>query len=244
MSLADRDFSVDAMRWPQFVSYFEEAWEPGQHVALVGPTGEGKSTTAARLLKMRRYVLALDPKGGDSTLAATGFQRITDWSRGTRRMIEKRIDDNLPVRLIVGPIVKTTEDLAKMRQLHAQVLDHAFEVGGWTVYVDELQVLADRRMMNLGSAVERLLIAARDKKVSVVSSFQAPRNVPRAASDQATWLVVYYTRDVDVVNRLAEMTGRPRSEIRGAVAGLDQHYTLIFNRSPRRPIIVTKARPL
>lgn len=228
----------------QFSAWFRKQWRPGEHVALIGPTGEGKSTTAAGVLRHRRYVLALDPKGGDSTLAGTGFERLTRWDRRTRRQVAKKIEDGEPCRYIVGPVVKTRDDLLRMRELHRQVLEAAFEQGGWTVYVDELQVLADRRLMNLGGSIETLLIAARDKGVSVVSSFQAPRNVPRAASDQSTWLVVYYTRDVDVVNRLAEMTGRPKAEIRGAVSGLDQHFTLVFNRSPRHPIIVTRARPV
>lgn len=236
--------NVKGMRWDEFLDWFKDEWRPGQHIAFVGPTGEGKSTTAGGILALRKYVLALDPKGGDSTLKATGFERVTDWGPLTVRKIERRIDKGEPVRLIVGGIVQTTQHLANLRPLFAKVMDDAFRMGGWTVYVDELQVLADRRMMNLSGSAERLLVAARDKGVSFVSSYQRPANVPRTAGDQATWFVVFYTRDVDVVNRLAEMAGRPKAEMRGAIKGLAPHCCLIFNRNPRQPIIVTKARKL
>lgn len=235
---------VVGMRWAAFKRHFDEHWSQGQHVALVGPTGEGKSTMATQLLGLRRWVMALDPKGGDSTLAATGFPRISQWDRRTRHDIERAIDQGHAVRRIVGPVVERRSDFVKTRRVCKDVLEYVFEVGGWTTYVDELQIAADRRMMNLAGDIETLLIAARDKGVSVVSSFQAPRWVPRAASDQSTWIVVFYTKDTDVVNRLAEMTGRPKAEIRGAVDALDKHFCLVFHRNPRQPIIVTRARAM
>lgn len=101
--------------------------------------------------------------------------------------------------------------------------------------------MADRRMMNLGVEVEQLLISARDRGVSVVSLFQAPRWVPRAASDMASWIFVGMTRDRDVVHRLSEILGRPRAEVKGAVMALaSREYSwLIASNNPREPLIVT-----
>ena len=78
--------------------------------------------------------------------------------------------------------------------------------------------------------------AARDRGVSVVSSFQAPRWVPRAASDQSTHLFVWYTRDDDVVKRIAEMMGRPKGEVRGAISELDPFCVLHVSKNPREPM--------
>lgn len=236
--------NIEGMEWDDFLDWFGKAWKPGEHVAFVAPTGEGKTTTAVGVLKLRKYVLALDPKGGDSTLKAAGFERITKWDRNTLRKIQRKIEDDEPVRLIVGPIVETREDQAAMRVLFSKVLRDVFRQGGWTVYVDEMQVLSDRRLMNLAGDAEALLIAARDKGVSFVSSFQRPANVPRTASDQSSWFVVFHTRDVDVVGRLAEMAGQSKAQMRGALRGLLPHSCLVFSRNPRQPIIATKARKI
>lgn len=228
------------MDFADFIEDFDRRWEPGQHIALVGPTGVGKTTFAAHLLPRRKYVLALDPKGGDSTLRTLeqhGFVRCSSWP--PPKQIMRAIDDGEPARLIISHPWRTSEDKPKLIALLGKAIDGAFEMGGWTLYVDELQLAADRRMGGLSEKIEQNLIAARDRKVSVVTSFQRPANVPRTAGDQSTYLVVWYTRDTDVVRRLAEMMGRPGYEIRAAMKGLDRHCVMVSSNNPHDPIIGT-----
>jgi len=120
-----------------------------------------------------------------------------------------------------------------------QALVGSFDMGGWTVYADELQILTDPRMMDLRKEADKILIAARDRGISFVSSYQAPSWVTPQAGKQSTWVAVSYTRDTDVVNRLAEILGRPKAEIRGALAGLDPFSWLFVGRNPREPYRVT-----
>lgn len=231
---------VESMPWQDFEAWFAKAWKPGQHVALIGPTGVGKSTFAVNILKSRNWVLALDPKGGDETLTdGTKYERISRLPFPPHGEIARLLEEGKPVKRIVGQVTQKPSDDDVLIAALNEALDTVFTMGGWTVYVDELQLAADRRMGNMMAKIERLLVGARSKKVSVVTSYQAPRNVPRAAADQATWMAVWYTRDRDVVNRLAEMVGRPASEIRGAVRGLADYTILVFSRNPRHPIIVT-----
>ena len=68
---------VEALGWAdEFKPWFAEVWEPGQHLSVIAPTGAGKTTFVGGLLDLRRYVLALDPKGGDSTLSGLGYDRL------------------------------------------------------------------------------------------------------------------------------------------------------------------------
>jgi energy-coupling factor transporter ATP-binding protein EcfA2 len=226
--------------WDEFLADFEKEWSPGQHIALIAPTGQGKTTVLVSLLGLRRYVLALDPKGGDSTLAKTGYKRLAAWPPRS-----KDYDDmakGTPVRYLVGPKVHTRDDRQRLGSVQAATLQGAFDDGGWTVAIDELQVAADK--MGHADDIETLLISARDKKLSVVSLFQRPANVPRAAFEMASHIFLGLTLDVDTVNRLAEIVGRPKYEIRGAVEGLASYdYSwMVLPNNPRRPIVLTLPR--
>lgn len=237
---------LDPLAWDDFRRWFRDAWEPGQHVAVIAPTGAGKTTLIGGLLDLRRYVLALDAKGGDSTLNALGYERLSRWP-GVRSMA-RRVDDNddhgRPSRFIVGPVVHTERDRAALRETCRQALTDAFDMGGWTVVADELQVLTDPRLMGLREHADNLLIAARAKAVSFVSAYQSPRYVTPAAAQQASWVAVAYTRDKEVVGQLADVLGRPRAEIRGAMDGLADFAWMVVGRSPREPIRLTIPRKL
>lgn len=231
---------IVGMEWEdEFLPYFAEKWEPSQHVAIIAPTGQGKTTFLCGILQSRKYVLALDPKGGDQTLAATGFPRLARWP--PPRKAYDAMNEGEPYRVRVGPVVQTEEDLLRLREVQRLALKGVFTDGGWTLAIDEFQVLADRRFMNLGAEAEKLLIAARNKGVSVVTLFQAPRWVPKAASDQATWIAIGLTQDTDVINRVAEILGRPKEDIRGAVRGLGsrEFSWIVSHQNPRFPLIVT-----
>ena len=99
--LTQTERRVISAEWEtQFIPWLRTAWEPGQHVALIGPTGEGKSTFAGGILNQRKWVLALDPKGEDETLSATGYKRLTRWPPSSKD--RDRIAEGKPARFIIG----------------------------------------------------------------------------------------------------------------------------------------------
>lgn len=239
-STSDAGDEVIGMLPDEFAEWWAEAWEPGQHVAYIGPTGTGKTTAAVTMLKPRRYVLALDPKGGDRTLAKLGYPRLKTWP--PERKFWRDIEEGRPSRWIVGQVAERTEDFAKIGTTLDGCMKDVFAAGGFTVYIDELEIAS--RFMKLAASIELFLIAARNKGISVVTSFQRPAYVPTTASSQSTWFATFYTRDTDVVGRLGEMAGRPRHEMRGLIKGLRsyEHSLLLFSRNPRDPIVATKPR--
>lgn len=222
--------------WPDFKTYFAKRWQPGQHVAIVAPTGQAKTTVACGIVEERKYVLVPDAKGGDSTLRTLGWPRY-DWPLPDE--VYDKISEGSPFRARIGNVVRSNDDFARLQRTLAAMLDGVFEQGGWTVLVDEAQIMADE--MRLERQMRKLMISARDKKVSMVNLFQRPSNVPRALSDQATWLGVGMTRDRDVVDRMAEMMGRSSSEVRGRVSALKEYpFSWLFAcNDPRVPLLAT-----
>jgi hypothetical protein len=231
---------IQGKSWDTFLDDFKKEWKPGQHIAIIAPTGQGKSTVLVTLLDLRTYVLAFDPKGGDETLGKCGFPRLGHWPPPGKAY--DRMADKKPVKYLVGPKINRLAERPALAAVQAQALEGAFDDRGWTVAIDELQIAADK--MGQADAIDNLLISARTRGVSVVSLFQRPADVPRAAYQMASWIFLGLTLDVDTINRLAEIVGRPKYEIRGAVNGLaKQDYSwLIVPNNPRRPMVLTLPR--
>lgn len=224
--------------WLTFRKWFASVWEQGKHVALVGPTGCGKTTAAVGICRGRRWVLALDAKGGDDTLAASGFQPISDWP--PPRKVREQIARGEPARLVAGFSPETIRDRIKLRNYLARVLEAAWLDRNWTIEVDELQLMADRKMMALGGLIEEFLVAARTRGCSIVTCFQAPSWVPTASTRQADWIILYPTRDVTVIKSLAEKVGRDWHELQEILHHLPDHHILVCGLNPRDPMVLTK----
>ena len=239
-----RPSEFEALRWKPFLERMATDWKPGEHWALIVPTGGGKTTFAGGLAKTRKYVLALDVKGGDLTLKGLGWERITKWplDREHRRAIE----DGEPVRLLVGGTGMEPLKRLKRYDLCKKVLGSMLVEGGWTVVATDLKILTNPKFGGLWDEVEELTLLARERKVSVITDMQRVSGQPRESTDQATWMAIGYTRDKDAVARLSEMMGRGRAEMKGAIDALAElkYGFLVINREPRSPIIITRPEKL
>lgn len=231
---------------------------PGQHMALIGPTGCAKTTHAVGTLDAcRKYILALDPKGEDETLVASGFVRVRQlpreglkaWTaRGedqkTWREIQKRIDAGRPAKVIVGGGSRTDAEDIRLQQLMRDAITYSRHAGGWTLLIDEFELLSSQRMFKLGPLIERMLITARRDKTSVVTTFQAPAWVSKHATRQARKAVIY-PQDGDMIKNIAQGMARDWRTVGAAVDELPEFHTLTVGRGKLSgPMVMTMAPEL
>lgn len=230
---------VEGLDWDEFAEWFEHQWKPGEHVSIVTPTGGGKTTLAVGLLELRRWCGIIPPKGVDDTLRALHPRRMLDWpsDRAVTRLLEEDERQGRPSRYVFGKDVETyTRDWPQLVEVYRDALAGMFRMHGWTCYVDDLKLLCD---MGLGPAATRWLISARSRGLSFVSAFQFPRRVIRTALDEPTWIFASQTRDATVIDRTAEVLGRPKAEVRGMLEEIDRWTWLCVGRDPKAAVTVT-----
>lgn len=244
--MAVRTSELIGLEWTDFLGWFTELWNPGEHASILAPTGGGKTTVAGGILSLRRFVAVIDPKGGDDTMDGFGYRRLPTWpgQRAMTRMLEEDERKGRPSHYIFGPRSNQLEDRPKIAKVALDTLVGAYNMGGWTVYCDELQLFCDPAILNCGRHVKDWLISARSGRRSFVSSFQAPSWVPTEALRQPTWVIASHTRDRDVIDRTAEIAGRPKEEVRGWMSELETYHWIVVPRNPRKPVAVTSPPPM
>ena len=93
--------------------------------------------------------------------------------------------------------------------------------------------------MGVTTQVEQLLISARTRGTSVVTAYQAPAWVPRAATRQASFVIMWGTRDEDSVKTVAQSMGRPWRELQEMVRALPEFHVLVIPKRFREPVLLT-----
>ncbi len=168
------------------------------------------------------------------------WEAARQWDR-----IENRIAEGLPARIIVGGAARTEEQDAANQSLMRKCFAYAREAGGWTVYVDEFELVSSQRMFRLGPQVERMLITARRDKASVLTSFQAAAWVSKHATRQARFAVIWPTGDRDMIKNVAQSMGRDWRQVAAAVDELPPFHVLVIPRGKSGgPFICTSAPKL
>jgi hypothetical protein len=248
--MAQRDDTPEVPRvaWDEFMRLFK--WNQGEHVILIGPAGRGKTTLAGLILPMRRFVVALDFKGDDPSLKRWGWETLDEWpppgleqrmQPHERKLPGGRVRQEVdPVRLRLSPPARTRADWAASRPVFEECLDDIFAQGRWCVYTDEL-LIATGTKFALGDTIEDLVVSGRSRGISMVSSTQAPRWIPKVTYDQATHLFIWPVRDFSGLERVEEITGWGRV-LRSTLAQMPKHDVL-YVKPPDTLMITQTPKP-
>lgn len=182
-------------------------WQQGQHVAVVGRTGSGKTFLISKLVALRKYVVILRTKPDKNTFP--GFERERKASAMDRFGAE---------RILLEP------DYNRQAREGYEMLERAWQDGGWTVVIDENWYA--EQQLGLKPYIVRLLTQGRSKDISVVVGMQRPVDISRFALSEITHLFVFRTEGRDLKFSLRDSTS---DKIVPAVRSLRGHDFVYYN---------------
>lgn len=162
-------------------------WEQGEHVAIVGDTGSGKTYLESVMLEIPRWNIILKTK--DDDIRFPGFRRV----RRTESIEVPPSASGADFILEPSYAAQATEG--------RKVIEKVWADGGWTFTVDELWYAENK--LRLTDHIDRLLTQGRSVGISVVCGMQRPSRVSRFALSQCTHLFAFQTEGRDTLT-LAE----------------------------------------
>lgn len=218
--VAQLDKIAPQLAWNDFLPWFQ--WNQGEHIAMIGPTGAGKTTLALAVLPLRKYITVLATKPNDSTLKefghSNGFEKFPTWPEATPELSPRRI---------IWPDAKSLYSAASQQKQFKLALEKIYREGGWCVYVDELWFVIHHLRLEL--EIRTYLQQSRSNYISLVCATQRPSRVPLEIYDQSTHLFFWRDNDERNLQRISGISWLSGSYVRALVANLEPHEVLYIH---------------
>lgn len=227
----DLALSQHVPRKPWDVFWREFDPEPGEHIAILGATGQGKTILQKNILPKFPFVAAFATKPQDRSMDALieheQYLRIARWMR------LNPIDHP---RRVVWPDASRLDSTDVQRDVFERAMDLIFREGGrprhkpvgWAIAIDELWYFSN--ILGMGKHIKLFLFQARSLGESLVVATQRPSSVPLEIYSQSTHLFFFQDSDKANLDRLAEINARANPRLmRYTIANLEEYQVLYVN---------------
>lgn len=214
-----------ALPWDDVYDYLARNWKVGQHMALIGKNGSGKTTFAREALMLRDWVVVLATKVRDKDLyeefGRLGYVVKHEWS-------PHDTEDN---RVIFAPPLPSPDLAGRKVQAEAfrKVLLQLFQLrhGNWTVYADEIAYITND--LGLKTEWDTLELQGRALGLTLVSSTQRPRRVPVSVFSEAYWFGFWRMPRAEDRVTASELVGEQQYVARESMRLLPPHEMLLVD---------------
>ncbi|MGH3570863.1 MAG: hypothetical protein ACRDUW_03390 [Pseudonocardiaceae bacterium] len=191
-------------------------------MAMIGPTGGGKTTLALQLLEQRDFVCAFGTKPKDPVLdllhKQKGFRKMKTW---------KDYDPELVPKRLLWPDATDLYSMFRQQKEFRKAMYSMYHQGGWCIYIDELWYIIHHLKLEL--EVRTFLQQARALHIPLVALTQRPAYIPLEVYDQSTHLFFWLDNDEHNLKRISGISYRSAKTVRELVSTLDQHQVLYVN---------------
>jgi hypothetical protein len=200
--------------WDRFAGMFAKAHKAGEHVAIVAPTGGGKSVVAFELAKIVGARTARDKRPARVTVLGSKPTRddtLSALHRSGWPIIKKWPPKYGEEHCIVWPRGGTLSQASqRQRAVYVPLLDAIHSEGHQTVVIDEEAHFEDSQPEGLGmrGLMGPFWSGARSNKLTLIAATQRPRNVTRLMWSEPSWIIILRPEDEDDLKRVAELSGR------------------------------------
>lgn len=212
---------VPEISWGEFLPEFLRTWRENrhaEHVTIVGPTGQGKTTLALAILSERARlrgssVVILSTKPKDATLSKLGWPVIREWPPGYGQE-----------QVIYWPKFGVRDPVGapeRQRRSFEPMLAEVFADGNRVVYIDEAAYFTEQ--LRMGPMLKQFWQQGRSQNLILVAGTQRPVEVPRQMWSECSWLLAFRTSDEDELRRVASIGGGDTKTIRETLRKLGPH---------------------
>lgn len=206
--------------WDRFYSRVFD-WQHGEHVGLIGPTGQGKTTLLRAILPKHPYIVICATKPRDKSMDAfvkSGYVVMDRWRSIDPRQMPKRI---------LWPDASHIDSAKTQTEVFREAFAKIYREGAWTVSIDELYFMANE--LGLKREIKVLLTQSRALDISLVNASQRPAFIPTEVYDQSTHLFFWRNNDRRAQQRLGEINSVDSDLVRDVVANLERFQVLYIN---------------